>query len=72
MSKRKLSKRELSRMEIRKSMVATAMPVVKRLVAVHGLSIISACIAGLKVYEKNLRELEAKKREVADLERKIK
>jgi hypothetical protein len=71
MGNRKLSKTELNRLEIRRKKINIAMPFVKKLVSRHGLSVIAGCIAGLKIYEKNLRELESKKAEVAELERKI-
>ena len=66
-NKKPMPKPKLSKQEIVK-----AMPATKKLVKQHGLTIVNACLSQLKDYEKTLRELEAKKAEVAELEKKVK
>jgi hypothetical protein len=48
-----------------------AMPEVKRLVKLYGLSVVGGCLSRLRDVDKNRRRLMAMKREVAELERRL-
>jgi hypothetical protein len=48
-----------------------AMPEVKRLVKLYGLSVVAGCLSRLRDVDKNRRRLMAMKREVAELERRL-
>lgn len=47
------------------------MPEVKKLVKKYGRSIVSGCLMKLADYEKKMKELSAKKKEVASLEKEL-
>ena len=62
----------LTRLERIRLMRESAMPGVKKLVGSYGRSVIQACLNDLRTYEKESRRLKDLKKEVADLEDKIK
>jgi hypothetical protein len=57
--------------EIRKKNIELAMPSIKKLVEQYGLNAVSACIYRLKASEKAREQLEIKKQEIVELEKKI-
>ena len=66
MSLKKLNARDLARAN-----AAAAMPDVRALLKKHGRRAVSACLGKIAVFEKEKRKLDALKKEVSALEKRV-
>lgn len=61
----------VNKVEQRRAAKVAAMPEVTALIRKRGLSVVRACVTGISVQEKALRDLNRRKKEIEELERSI-